>query len=197
VPALAAGHITFGSFNNTAKINPEVVALWGEVLRRVPGSRLLLKYHWLNDAGLCRRLTDQFAAEGISADRLELQGSTQHAHQLVQYNRVDIGLDPFPYAGGLTTLEASWMGVPVLTCPGETFASRHSLSHLSNAGLTETITASRSAYVELAVQLANDLPRLSELRATRRPRMAASPVCDLDRFAASFADLLRQIPCTA
>jgi predicted O-linked N-acetylglucosamine transferase (SPINDLY family) len=197
LPALAAGHITFGSFNNTAKVNPELVAVWAEVLRRVPGSRLLLKYHWLSDAGLCKRLTEQFAGEGIPADRLELQGSSKHTHQLDQYNRVDIGLDTFPYGGGLTTLEASWMGVPVITSPGDTFASRHSLSHLSNAGLTETITQTQSEYVELAVQLANDLPRLAELRATRRPRMAASPVCDLDRFAANFADLLTRIPRTA
>lgn len=193
LPALKTGTLTFGSFNNTAKITPTVVAVWADILRRLPGSRLVLKYHWLDDKGLRRRLTDLFAAEAIEAGRLELLGSTSHVEQLRQYNRVDLALDTFPYSGGLTTCEASWMGVPVLTCPGETFASRHSLSHLSNLGLTETIVANHAEYVATAVRLASDLPRLADLRAELRPRMARSPLCNLDRFTAHLVTALRQV----
>ena len=104
-----------------------------------------------------------------------------------------MALDPFPYNGGLTTCEALWMGVPVVTCPGETFASRHSLSHLSNVGLTETIARDLDEYVEIAAGLAGDLPRLAAMRAGLRERMAASPLCDGKRFAANFAEILRGV----
>ena len=129
----------------------------------------------------------------IDPGRLEFLGYSPHAELLAEYNRIDLALDPFPYSGGLTTCEALWMGVPVVTCPGETFASRHSLSHLSNVGLTETIARDLDEYVELAVSLAGDLPRLAVLRAGLRERMAASPLCDGKRFAANFASLLHKV----
>jgi protein O-GlcNAc transferase len=191
LPALAAGRVTFGAFHNPAKITPRVVATWADVLRRVAGSRLVLKSHWLDDADLRRRLTEQFAAHGIAAGRLELLGNTGHREQLERYNTVDLALDSFPYSGGLTTCEACWMGVPVVTCPGETFASRHSLGHLSNAGLTETIAADPADSVGTAVRLAHDLPRLADLRAGLRPRMAGSSLCDAARFTVQFAAALR------
>ena len=134
-----------------------------------------------------------FAAQAIDPGRLELLGNSPHVDLLAEYNRMDLALDPFPYCGGLTTCEALWMGVPVITCPGETFASRHSLSHLSNVGLTETIARDLDEYVELAVSLAGDLPRLAALRAGLRPRMAASPLCDGRRFAANLMSLLHDL----
>jgi len=112
---------------------------------------------------------------------------------LAEYGRVDVALDTFPYNGGLTTCEALWMGSPVITCPGETFASRHSLSHLSNAGFTESIARDLDEYVELAVSFASDLPRLAAIRAGMRERMAASPLCDGKRFAESLMLILRGI----
>jgi len=120
-------------------------------------------------------------------------GGSPHADLLEHYHGVDIGLDPFPYSGGLTTLEALWMGVPVITCPGETFASRHSLTHLSNVGLTQTIARSLDDYVTLAVSLADDLPGLAAMRARLRERMASSPVCDGKRFAGNLMQLLRGV----
>ena len=114
----------------------------------------MFKYKGWNDGGVARRFAEMFAAHGIDPGRLELLGSSPHAELLAEYNRIDLALDPFPYSGGLTTCEALWMGVPVITCPGETFASRHSLSHLSNVGLTETIAHDLDEYVELAVSLA-------------------------------------------
>ena len=107
------------------------------------------------------------------------------ARMLAEYNRLDLVLDPFPYSGGITTCEALWMGVPVITLPGKTFAGRHSLSHLSNVGLTETVARDVADYVELAVRLARDLPRLAKWRAELRGQVASSPLCDGPRFAAN------------
>jgi predicted O-linked N-acetylglucosamine transferase (SPINDLY family) len=112
---------------------------------------------------------------------------------LAAYNEIDVALDPFPYSGGVTTCEALWMGVPVVTCPGETFASRHSLSHLANVGLAETVADDTRDYVERAVRLAEDLPHLAALRAGLRDRMARSPLCDGARFAGYFSALLRDV----
>jgi len=191
LPALTQGCVTFGCFNNPAKLTPEIIATWASILRQVPGSRLTLKSGGMNDASIAEPLAERFAAHGIVPNRLDFQGRSPHLELLAQYQRVDLALDPFPYNGGLTTCEALWMGVPVVTCPGETFASRHSLSHLSNVGLTETIAASLEDYAQLAVALAQDLPRLAALRAGLRERMAASPLCDGKRFARNLMRLLR------
>ena len=191
LPALEKGYATFGSFNNLAKITPEVVAVWAEILRRLPAARLVLKYRGLGDQAVKRRYLDLFAAHGVAPQRLELLPSSSYAEYLATYHQVDVALDPFPFSGSTTTCEALWMGVPVVTCPGETFASRHSLSHLSNVGLTETIADDLDEYVELAVSLAGDLPRLAVLRAGLRERMAASPLCDGKRFATNLASMLR------
>jgi len=140
--------VTFGSFNNPAKVNPLVVEQWAKILQRVPQSRLVLKYKGMSEPSVRARLADMFAGRGIDPQRLDFVGWSPHAELLADYQRIDVALDPFPYSGGLTTCEALWMGVPVVTCPGETFASRHSLSHLSNVGLTETIAADLRQYVE-------------------------------------------------
>jgi len=191
LPALESGQITFGSFNNPAKINSDVVRVWAEILRRVPCSRLTLKYRRMSDPLVAAGIAGMFAEAGIEPGRLDLFDFSPHAELLDHYNRVDIGLDPFPYNGGLTTCEALWMGVPVVTCPGETFAGRHSLSYLSVVGLTELVARDLDAYVELAVSLASDLPRLAALRAGLRERMAASPLCDGRQCATDLMTVLR------
>jgi predicted O-linked N-acetylglucosamine transferase (SPINDLY family) len=192
LPALGRGHVTFASFSSPAKINARVAALWSQVLQRVPGSRLMLKYCGFDAANTRRRVLDLFAAHQIASDRLSLEGWSPRAELLKCYNEVDLALDPFPYGGGLTTCEALWMGVPVLTCPGETFASRHALSHLSSVGFTETVARSPEHLVDLAADWAGDFGRLAAVRARLREQVAASPLCDAPRFAADFARLLRQ-----
>ena len=172
--------LTFGSFNNPAKITPCVVAAWAEILRHVPGSRMVLKYQGFDQDGTRRWYEGLFAAEGVGPERLELAGWSSRGQMLAEYNRVDLALDPFPYSGGVTTCEALWMGVPVITLRGRTFAGRHSLSHLSNVGLTETVARDVADYVELAVQLAHDLPRLAKWRAELRGQVRARP-CATDR----------------
>ena len=194
LPALQNRYVTFGSFNNPAKIGPgRRRGLGAEFCAGVPEARLVLKYKGMGDPALAGRLAKMFAGHGIDPGRVAFLGKSPHADLLAHYNSIDIGLDPFPYNGGLTTCEALWMGVPVITCPGETFAGRHSLTHLSNVGLTQTIARDLDEYVNLAVSLANDLPGLAAMRSGLRERMAASPLCDGQRFAANLASLLRDV----
>jgi predicted O-linked N-acetylglucosamine transferase (SPINDLY family) len=170
LPALQNGYATFASFNNPAKITPDVVAVWARVLRRVPTAQLLLKYYGLDQNGAKQRYLELFSAQGIEPHRLEFLPASLLAEYLATYQKIDLVLDAFPFSGSTTTCEALWMGVPVITCPGETFASRHSLSHLSNVGLTETIARDLEDYVEVAVSLARDLPRLANALAAARTR---------------------------
>jgi predicted O-linked N-acetylglucosamine transferase (SPINDLY family) len=185
--------VTFGSFSNPGKIGPQVAEPWARILKRVPGSRLLLKYKGFDDPVNADRINAMFAAQGIEPERIVLEGDSPQSELLECYGRVDVALDPFPYGGGVTTLEALWMGVPVVTRPGETFAGRHALTHLSTVGLTETVARDLDHYVDLAVGFAEDLPALAAIRAGLRDRMAASPVCDGRRFTADLLQILRDV----
>lgn len=193
LPAGKAGHVTFGSFNNLAKINERVIALWARVLEAVPGSRLRLRWRSLDDPGVIDHVRARFAAHGASGDRIDLLGGITNLRLLADYAAVDIALDPFPYSGGLTTLEAMWMGVPVVTLPGTTFASRHSASHLSAAGLRDWIVRTQDDYVALAANKAADLPTLTRLREGLRPRLLKSPLCDGPAFAEALETAYRRL----
>jgi len=168
-----------------------VIATWCTILHRLPDSRLVLKTHQLADPPTAERVHAAFAAHGVAASRIELRGPSGHRAFIGEYNDIDIVLDPFPYSGGLTTCEALWMGVPTVTVPGETFASRHSVSHLSNVGLADWVAADVATYVELAVARASDLPALAALRSELRARVKASPLCDAPRFGRGLAAALR------
>jgi predicted O-linked N-acetylglucosamine transferase (SPINDLY family) len=193
LPARTNGFVTFGCFNNPAKINDPLLDAWAAILGRLPGSRLFLKYAEMDDPITRRRVAGRLGLHGIEPSRLVFEPRSPHRELLAAYNRVDIGLDTFPYSGGLTTCEALWMGVPVVTVTGATFAGRHSTSHLSNVGLTETIATDVPGYIATAVALANDPDRLAELRATLRQRTAASPLCGGPRFARDFEAAMRGI----
>jgi len=195
LPAQEAGHITFGSCNNTSKHTPEVFALWAEVLSAVPDSRLLLKY--LNryaSTGLRRRVEQAFASYGIDPGRLEfVAGERNRRDQLALLNAVDIALDPFPFNGSTTTFEALWMGVPVVTLAGTRFLSRVGASVLHQVGLDELVATDHAGYVARAVSLALDRERLGRLRAELRGRVARSPLCDAPGYARSFWAALRRV----
>jgi predicted O-linked N-acetylglucosamine transferase (SPINDLY family) len=183
-PALSAGHITFGSFNNLAKISPGMVTLWSELLRGLPGTRLLLKNKSLRDPGVRARYTALFAAHGIAASRLQLVGwLPAGADHLALYHHVDVALDTHPYNGTTTTCEALWMGVPVVTLAGARHASRVGASLLQQVGLGELIAADAAGYVAVARRLAAAPQALAELRRTLRDRMQNSPLCRPDAFA--------------
>jgi protein O-GlcNAc transferase len=189
-PALNNGFTTFGSFNNPAKITAEVVEVWATILRAAPSAHLLMKYRGLGDQAVRRRFLDLFVAQGVAPERLDMRPWSSYSDYLATYRDVDVALDPFPFSGSATTCESLWMGVPVITSPGDTFAGRHSLSHLTSVGLTETIALDLDTYVDLAVALAGDPARLTVLRSGLRERMAASPLCDGKRFASQLSSLL-------
>ena len=190
-PVARNGFITFGCYNNIAKVTPRAIATWCAILRAVPGSRMILKTHQFDDPPTAARFRAGFARHGVDPARVEARGSSPHRAFLASYNEIDIVLDPFPYSGGLTTCEALWMGVPTVTLPGESFASRHSTSHLSNAGFPEWVARDVGAYVALAVARAGDPARLVRERAGMRDRVHASPLCDAPRFGHALGAALR------
>jgi predicted O-linked N-acetylglucosamine transferase (SPINDLY family) len=186
-PILRNHFITFGCYNNLAKITPQVIALWNRILTALPTARLILKTHQLADAATAATLRAAF----VDPTRVETRPGSGHRAFLAQYNDIDIALDPFPYSGGLTTCEALWMGVPTIALPGETFASRHSASHLCNAGLADWVTDSAAAYLARAVAAAAEPDALARLRAQLRAATRASPLCDAARFGQSLGAALR------
>lgn len=182
LPALASGHITFGVLNQLVKATPLVMKLWARVLEAVPGSRLmaLVKGGAEQDPAVRRH----FADGGIPLSRLVLVGRRPRRQYLELYHQVDVALDTFPFNGHTTTLEALWMGLPTVTLAGVTHCQRAGLSVLSAVGLAEGLVATTpEQYVELAVRLASDLPKLAEMRSGLRERMRRSPLCDGPRVA--------------
>lgn len=194
LPALEKGAVTFGSFNALPKVNEEVVALWADVLRAVPQSRLLIKSSALTDNATVERYFGLFESRGIGRDRVELIGhaATQTEH-LDIYKRLDIALDTFPYNGATTTCEALWMGVPVLTLAGVRNSGRMGVSLLNAVGMRDWIADTQAAYVSLAANMAGDLPKLAKLRAVLRERMSASSLCDGESFARKVEGAYRQM----
>jgi predicted O-linked N-acetylglucosamine transferase (SPINDLY family) len=159
------------------------VATWARILHAVPASKLFLKAKQLDAAAACETTRARFAAHGIAPDRLILEGRSPRAEYFAAYNRIDIALSPFPYPGGTTSVEGLWMGVPVLCLQGERFLSNICTSMLHSAGLARWIAADLDDYVARAVAYAQDGAQLAALRATLRPTLLASPLCDAARFA--------------
>jgi predicted O-linked N-acetylglucosamine transferase (SPINDLY family) len=171
--------VTFGSFNNLAKLTPRWLELWSQILDAVPRSRLLIKSNVTGDEKVQQRVRSHFADPA----RVEMLGR-QHDYRkhFERYGEVDVMLDPFPYHGTTMTCEAMWMGVAVIIMAGRTHASRVGVSLLTSVGLNEFIAKTPQDYMELATALANDVPRLVSLRQTMRQRMLASPLMDREGF---------------
>ena len=182
--------MTFGSFNNFAKVSDRTLALWGRVLEAVPNSRLLLKSYTTTDLAFHARLLRC----GLDSKRVELlTPAASNAAHLRLYNEVDVALDTYPYHGTTTTCEALWMQRPVITLAGNTHAGRVGVSLLQAVGLPELIAKTPDDYISLAAGLAQDGARLAELRASVRDRMAGSALCDGKAFAAKFESALRMM----
>lgn len=199
-PAQAGRPLTFGSFNNVPKLTPHTIRLWAAVLDRVPGSRLLLKAPSFKDPGAVRAFRERFAAAGVDAGRLELRGPTGLADMMAEYADIDIALDPVPYNGGTTTLQAMWMGVPVIVRKGTQFVSRMGASFMTAAGLEDWVAGDDAEYVEIAARMASDRPALLALKQGMRERLRSAPAWDIDRYVGDFEAALRAIwveHCTA
>jgi predicted O-linked N-acetylglucosamine transferase (SPINDLY family) len=182
LPARAWGHVTYGCLNNLAKVNDRVLVLWARILEAVPGARLVLQASALNDPLVQKHFRVRAEAHGIAAERLELHRFVPVEQAAATYHDIDIVLDPFPFCGGMTSLDALWMGVPVVTLPQTMIAGRQTASMLANLGLPELIANDAAGYVTAAVELAHDLDRLADLRAELRERFRRSPLADYDRF---------------
>ena len=203
-PALKNGHITFGSFNNLAKVNDRVLSVWCAILHSVPFSRILMKCKPFASPTVVAKMHVKFAAFGIPASRVDLISllptTTEH---LDAYANVDISVDTFPYAGTTTTCEALYMGVPVIT-----YHKTHPSLHAHNVGATllsrlgkeedggdigrRLIAESEKEYVELAVKLATDVQGLQQLRMGLRDKMLQSPLCQGKAFVEDLEKVYRQ-----
>jgi predicted O-linked N-acetylglucosamine transferase (SPINDLY family) len=171
------GYVTFGSLLSAYKITDAVIASWSRILHGVPNARLLLRNRALDQASNRADMLTRFAANGIDASRLSLEGGAAHFDFLRTYDRIDIALDAFPYNGGTSTAEALWQGVPPLTFNGDRWASRTSRSILMAAGLDEWVAADQPGFEAMAIGLAP--VSLPAIRAGLRAKVAASAACDV------------------
>lgn len=190
LPALGRGYITLGCFQNLAKVNDDVLALWARVFTELPSTRLLLHSKPLADPAVRQQFGERLRRAGIPDKRVSMRGALSRQDYLAAHAEVDLILDTFPFPGGTTTCEALWMGVPTLTLTGDRLIGLQGASLLAAAGLTEWIAATPAASVEKALAFAGDLNALAALRASLRGRLIASPLCDAPRFAKHLQDAL-------
>ncbi len=191
LPCRDHGRIRFASFNTVAKLNPFTLQLWSDVLHAVPGSSLILKDKAFSDHATVRRLQEDFARQGIPAERLELRQYTPLADHLAHYADVDIALDPHPFNGGINSLQALWQGVPLITLLGTRHASRVGASLMGRVGLGELVAHHRDDYVAKAAACAADRPRLEAIRSTLRTRMQGTALINAPMFMTHWESALR------
>jgi protein O-GlcNAc transferase len=190
LPAQTNGYITFGCFQNLAKIGDAVLTAWSRVLATLPHAVLRIQNKPLGDAPTRQMFMDRLRLHGIDPSRVALLAHVPRKEYLEAHAEVDFLLDTFPYPGGTTTCEALWMGVPTLTLAGGTLLARQGASLLTAAGLEDWVAASQDEYLAKAVAFAGDAARLAALRRDLRQQVGQSPVFDAPRFARHFEDAL-------
>lgn len=187
-PSVASGHVTFGCFNRVEKIGHDVSDVWAGILRAVAGSRLVLMDAAFVDATMRETVLARFAGAGIESHRIDLRPRQRFEDYLAAYHDVDIALDPWPHSGGLTTLDALWMGVPVVTRLGRHALGRTTASLLTCLGLTELVTADVRSYAETVCALACSPGQLAAWRGSLRQQLTQSVIGDASRYAHAVED---------
>jgi len=190
LPASKNGFITFGSFNSTSKLNETVINVWSKILNSVQNSKLVLKWRTFIDPLTVELFKDKFVRNGVNPNNIEFQSASFHSDLFKEYDKIDIALDPFPFTGGLTSCEALWMGLPIVTLPQSHVVSRQTNSILRAIGFTETIADSQHDYIQKAINLAADYSRLNSIRQSLRPMMLSSPLMNVDSFTRGLEDIL-------
>jgi protein O-GlcNAc transferase len=191
LPALQNGHITFGCFQRLDKVGEDLLPAWARILAALPGARLSLACKQLGDPALAAQFAERLQRHGIDPARVTMRGPAPSRDEyLARYAEVDVMLDSFPYPGVTTTCEALWMGVPTITLAGDTLLSRQGAGVLTAAGLGDWVVTSVADYIDKAVALAGDVPKLAALRAGLREQVSTSPLFDAQRFARNFEDAL-------
>lgn len=185
-------YITFGCFNNFAKVTDDVMRTWSKIMAQVPKSQLLLEIFGVDIAMVRDQVQKRLEAAGIPLDRVILE-TRRRTNQYILYNRIDIALDPYPCNGGTTSMDTMWMGVPMITLAGRHFVSRMGVTILTNAGLPELIANSEDAYVKITVDLANDRERLKKMRHGLQEKVVASPLMDQKLFARNMEAAYREM----
>ncbi|MSR29249.1 MAG: tetratricopeptide repeat protein [Phycisphaerales bacterium] len=186
------GPIIFGSFNLATKISPRCARMWADVVRAVPGSRLLIKSQAIADPGARERLLVMLETAGIARERVDvIPTMATLGEHLACYSRVHIALDTVPYNGTTTTCEALWMGVPVIALMGDRHSARVGASLLAAAGHPEWVAATPAEFTTIAAALASDRTRLGSLRGSLPGSLAASALCDQPKYASAFAKAIR------
>jgi len=190
-PSKNNGYITFGSFQQAAKINAQVLGVWAKAMAAVPQSRLRIQNTGLCTASIQNKIRADMELAGIDLLRADLLGSTGWEEYLEAHNEIDILFDTFPYPGGTTTAFALWMGVPTVTLAGNTMLSLQGASMLGCVGLNDWVAKDEAEYVEIAVKFAQDTERLAQLRSSLRAVAEQSPLFDNKAFAINLENALR------
>ena len=194
LPAIKNNFITFGCVNKLAKVNDEVIALWSKILLSVPNSKLLLKNKLLNSKEIIDTTIQRFKKQNVKKEQLILEGESKTRKELLNiYNKVDIALDPFPFQGNTTSIEAVWMGVPIITLKGNRYISHFGESINSNLNMSNWIAENYEDYILKAKKFSSDINELSKIRTNLRQNCLHSPVFDSKRFSKHFDQMLWKI----
>jgi len=183
--------ITFGSFNNLSKINDNVIGIWSEILKGVENSKLFLKAKQLDNLIIVENIKKKFQKNGINVEKIITEGRSKTRKEMLEkYNQIDIALDPFPYSGITTSLEANWMGVPLLTKKGNSFYSRIGTSINQNLDMEDWIANGEKDYILKAISKASDLEKLLQIKKKLRNKFLKSPLSNAKQFAKNFENCL-------
>lgn len=193
LPAATQGFITFGALTHFNRVNPSVLKSWEPIFRALPSARLkIFSGFSAQDTASMARITEQLAAIGMEPTRFDIIPWLEYAEFLDQVCAVDIALDPFPYPGGMTTMDALWMGVPTITLAGQSSFERAGASLMTLAKLPELIATDTEQYTQIAIDIASKVPWLAEVRAGLRNTLQATPLLDGQAFATAFEEALRR-----